>query len=404
MSKRYDLREAVKEKTPNVVACKMIEAIQRKENPLRLSIGSDYNDDVISIQELFFIFTGEDHPRDGLALGSTNIFEKSGNVREDISSTAFAVITGNLMQRLFIDSFDEVPRIGPLLAANFNSKLKVDSITGFVKMDLPDLEIQEGEQYPDFGIHDKYVEYGEPAKHGGIVRITAETIHFDQTGQIVTRIQELAVRLATRQEWEDIGKVFDGFFDDDNTKGVYFPSGSVQDLYSSGNNNLVTGASSNISLTNGTDTIRTSRNQFLSILDDSEDQFPILHAPDTILAGDTDGDVLNVLMNSAGDPGSANLRLNILSSPRHKYTVLTSPLVDYHRSNTTGVEANAWLMGQFKKQFERKVIFPLRTWIKRGGDTDDGMNKDIEFTFKASIKERIYARAKEWVVKNKGEA
>ncbi len=410
--KTYDLREACREKGPKVIARWLIEATQRKDDPVHLTEASEFDPSGVSIKELHFIFTGREVPAEGLFLGLANfenLFEQEAGLREDVSSTAFVVVTGNLIQRQFIAAYEEVPRIGPSLASNYPSKLKIDNITGFKTMDLPDLAIAEGANYPEFGVTDKYVTYPEPKKWGGIVPITKETIHYDQTGQIVKQAAELGTRLATFQEWLDIGQVFDAFFGGtDYFTGAYFPSGTVAELYPTGdgNNNYASGASTALTLANGPTAIRTARNKFSGITDDSEDAFPIIHQPNTIICADTEADIVDVILNSTGDPSSANLRKNPMKNARHRYAVLTSEIVTWFQDsgNYSRVPANAWLMGNFPKMFERKVIFPLSTFISRGEDSDDAVNKDVVFRFKCRSKMGIFARDTRHVVFVKGAA
>lgn len=415
MSKGYTLRELHKTHGTEAFLRRMFEGVTRKEEPWVLVENSDQVKNGFTLKDLWFALTGRESAGSGLRLGNQDpdIFKRvlegltPGGLREDVASTAFAIITGNTMQRYYIDAFNEVERIGPSLADDYPSKLKIDTITGFETMDLTKHEIPEGADYPDFGISDKYVTYPEPGKIGGIVRVTEETIYFDQTGQILSAVKKLGDRMATYQEFLDVGDVFDAFYVA-STKGVYRVSGSVTELYPTGGtlNNYVSGATTVLDLTNGVTALRAARNQFKNMTDDSNDSFPILSSPKSILIGDVDVDIVDTLLNSAGDPGSANLRKNPLQNPRHRYEVLASQMVDYFRASTTytRVPTYGWLMGSFKKQFDRKVIFPSETFVSQGPDSDDAIQKDVVFRFKTRYKGRIYAKDHRYVVFVKGAA
>ncbi len=397
------LREAVIEKGADKIALWMCEAIHRKLNPIHLSQGSRFDKTAFSIKELWHVFMGDTDPMtEGFKFGGnmgTEEYFGCDKLKEDVSSTAFAIVTGNTIQRVFILAYEQVKRIGPDLATDVPSKLKIDTFTGFKTLELPKHEIAEGMPYPQFGVADKYVTAIEPPKHGGIIEIAKETITFDQTGQIVTIAQGLGERLATQQEYLDVGAVFDAFFDS-GVAGVFRPSGTLAELFPTNNdqNNYLSGATTRLTLTNGITAIQAARNKFLELLDDSTDQFPILTDPDMIVAGDNDADVLRVLMTSQGNPTSANLSLNPLGHSRHGYTVKTSKMVNHHRTNSSRVPTNGWLMGSFKKQFGKKIIWPLETWMKRGDDTSAGFDRDVVFQFKVRSKQEIFARDTRYVV------
>ena len=388
----------------------MQEAITRKENPLHLSADSRRDKNGIGVQELYYACTGKEDPGEGTPVNGdiSALFEsysKDAHLREDVSSTAFAIITGNTMQQHLVKAYEEVPRVGDQLVENYPSRLKLDTITGFVSLDLPSIEVREGTDYPDFGTTDKYVTFKEPKKTGGIVRVTRETIAYDQTNQLLDALRNLGERLMTFKEYKIIGGVFNAFYVA-STTSVYWPSGSAADLYATGDtySNYVSGATTKLDLINGVTAVQTARNKFTTLcVDDSRDAFPILTEPDVILAGDNDSDVLAVLMQSQGNPTSANLSINPLQTPRHRYTVLTSRIVDYLRT-AAKISTYAWLMGSPRRQFKYKEVFPFSTWISQGQDTDDGFNKDIVFRFKASEKGDVYATDHRYCVYVKGAA
>jgi len=405
----YELRELYKN-YPKEFLNHIQEAVTRKENPLHLAVDSQRDKNGISIKELYYACTGKESPGEGMPVNGnlSALFEDmSGQVhlREDVASTAFAVITGNTMQQHLIAAYQAVPHIGDQLVENYPSKLKLDTITGFKSIDLPKLEIPEGTDYPDFGTTDKYVTMKEPAKFGGIIRVTRETIHYDQTGQLLDALRALGERLQAYREYRIIGGVFNAFYIA-GTTSVYWPSGTAANLYASDDTykNYVSGVNTALNLTNGITAIQTARNKFTTLaVDDSADSFPILAVPEVILAGDADADVLEVLMTSQGNPTTANLSKNPLMTARHKYTILTSRIVDYLRSQGK-IDATAWLMGTPRRQFKYKEIFPFSTWISQGQDTDDGFNRDVVFRFKASEKGDVFATDTRYCVYVKGAA
>ena len=319
-------------------------------------------------------------------------------LREDVASTLFSTITGNLIQQKFIAEYDAAPKIGLSMVDSFSSKLKTDTLTGFTALDHPDRKVLEGQDYPhSLSFSDKYVEARDPSKTGEYIAITEETITYDQTNMVIQKAQQIAEAMADFQEFKIIGGMFDAFYVASPAAGVYWPSGSVNDLYATGdgNSNYVTGSSTNLTIANGVTAIQTARNKFADMTDDSIAGKPFTQTPNAILAGDKDADNLNSILNSEFFPASgtnASAR-NPLKSTRHAYNVFTSPWVDWFRASGTytKVVAAAWLLGDFKKQYTYKSVFPLQSFLIDGAGQLPSRLKDVIFVFLVREKGDIYA-------------
>lgn len=374
---------------------KLMEMADRKERPLHLSANPAYDDMGVSLRQLWYATTGREY-----------LDESAGGLREDINSTAFSVVTGNLMQRRFIEAYEAVPKVGPRLVTNYPSRLKIETLTGFTRFSFKKRDVNEGTAYPQSpAFTDKYVTAIDPPKRGELVSVTKETIHFDATGEILSECARLGESLAENKEWRIVGGVLDLFY---TTAPVYYPSGSAAELYPTNNSNAnyVSGANTRINLTNGVEAIQTARNAFVDMYDDSGDDGVILNAPTQILCADKEADIVNVLMRSPGDPTSGNLRSNPLDDARHRYEVLSTQWLDWFRAKRatyTRMPQYGWGMGNFPRQFIYKEVFPLTTAIQ-GAGSDADFDADLVFRFKASEKGGVFARDTKYCVFVKGEA
>jgi hypothetical protein len=75
--------------------------------------------------------------------------------------------------------------------------------------------------------------------------------------------------------------------------------------------------------------------------------------------------------------------------------VIASPWLDVNSSIT-------WYWGDFKKQFVKKIVFPLQVMVKDMSNNQDGFERDIIASYKVRHYTQVAATDFRFVVKSTG--
>lgn len=284
--------------------------------------------------------------------------------KEAVTSSLFPIALGAMIAAKGIEGYNEQPYIGEQLVTTFDSKMKVDTIPGFTALDGP-LEVDEGEEYEDSSFGEKFVTL-EARKRGRILSVTEEAIIFDQSGQILMKAKGLGGRMKLDKET----RILKGVIDILNT--VYKPSNVAEALYSAGHGNLVV-SNAMVDWQN----IDTCLRQAAQMTDEKGNPIAVnlsqLLIPRALWA--TAMRITNATMvrnqSATADPQMATYS----SSPfAGQFSPITSPILD-------GFSTSTWYMGDFKRTFWYKQIFPLQTLAANPGSEDE-FERDIKFRFK----------------------
>lgn len=290
-------------------------------------------------------------------------------LREAVSTGAFATATGQLIATSVIDGYQSIGGIADRLVSPMQSSMRGERIVGFTHLQAPK-EVAEGMPYEDSHFGDKYVGSRE-TKRGRLLGITEESIVFDQTGQILGRARSLGE--VARQERER--RIVRAVIDADSAEVVYAPSGSGTQLYASGNSNLATGIGA---LSDWTDIQEVLTYHALNITDDRETDDnmgpqPIMWSPNIVLTAQEIAGTAARLVNATqfGGGSSDTISGNPLNQLTPGLAALSSPFIDGATDGDQWDDASDWFLGDFRRQFKEKIVWPLQTVRIRGDEIRD---------------------------------
>jgi len=212
-----------------------------------------------------------------------------------------------------------------------------------------------------------------------LLSITEEAVFFDQTGQMLLRAASLGGQLRANREKRIIRAVADVA----STERIYRPQGVATQLYSAGNNSLLSTATPLVDWTDIQEALafyalnqRDDREP-----DDSGSADPIIWMPSFILtaqelAGSAARIVNNVLdrQNNIDSPTMAKMLVPGLRA-------VASPFLDAAQGADQWDDASDWLIGDFKRQFIYKEIWPLQTF-RAPAQNDEDFERDIVARYK----------------------
>ena len=279
-------------------------------------------------------------------------------IYEAVDPTAFPTITGLLISKKVMDAYTKAPVVGRSLVTVFTSSLQVDRVTGFTETgDMR--KLIPGEPYPHIAdIGEKWVQI-EGDKYGKILDVLEETVKFDQTGKLLMRAAAIGEGAAMFQEKHIMNTIQDvtGY-------EAYYPSNAQATLYSGGHSNQITDV-----LQDWTD-LDAARLILSAQTDEKGD--PILLLAGTILTPDALNTTAVRLYRNTAMPGAANAEENPF---KNRFNPVSSPYLDLQ--STT-----AWYLGDFKKQYAWKEVFPLTVQTRKSNDNEAAWERDVLASFK----------------------
>ena len=318
-------------------------------------------------------------------------------LQESVDVSQFPIITATLVEKKVIANFDSFPGIGDRLVEEFPSTLELSRIPG---ADLTSnmRDIEAGMPYhADADIAEKYVTI-EGKKRGDILYITEEAILHDQTGLVLREAGRFGLQAAQDREKKIMYNIQDATVNNVNYY-AYRPSGTRVALYSgtvAGTHpysNLIDNA-----LQHWTD-LDAAKTQFTTMRDAQGE--PIMIEPKILLVPKALETVAKRLIQNTLLPagrigqtvvGDSPMEANPFSSA---YEVLSSPYLDI-------VSTRYWYLGDFKRQFLLKSVYPLQVLTRNDKLNDMAWERDIVAQFKVRYWQEPGATQYEYVVKSRG--
>ncbi|HNT34215.1 MAG TPA: hypothetical protein PKH07_04380, partial [bacterium] len=208
---------------------------------------------------------------------------------------------------------------------------------------------------------EKYVQI-DNTKYGRILSITEEAIQFDQTGQLLARASQFGVKARMKRERIIQEGVIDANYSA-GVSGVYKPSGTVTQLYSTTNGNLNTSA--------GTlnDTNLATAYAALRSMTDEEGDFIMPSSQMILMCHPAVFKTARVYANSTLIPGSSNNDVNFWKG---MFLPVENPYIP---------EQTTWFLGDFAAQFRWQEVWPLQVMRAIAGNDFD-FQRDIRAAFK----------------------
>jgi len=274
-----------------------------------------------------------------------------------VDSSAFSNITGQLLVNEIKEKYEAQAFIArdlvdtvPITNGNLGEQ-KVPFLSDVV--DEP-RKLQQGERYPHTEFQEQWIEYPAPEKYGQICNVTMEAIFSDLTQQIIESARNVGERVAIWQE----EKILDTVLGLSNTHKW---NGTTYSTYLDSGNWINKKASTPLTDWNS---INVAEQLFSEILNPVTSK-PINVQPDALLVMPfkfyTAKRVTSATETRHTDNSHETLAPNPLDTT---YPVYKSQYA-YRQIINSGVTAtNArdwWFLGQFKKAFCWREVYPLKT-------------------------------------------
>lgn len=331
-----------------------------------------------------------------MASDQVGLVEVPRKFQEAISSGLFPTATGQLIATEVIEAYDNTEGfIGDELVRPMESKLRGEPVPGFTAAQGPK-EVVEGEDYQEATFGEKTVGTRE-TKRGRVISVTEEAVFFDQTQQVLDRAQMIGE--AAREDRER--RIVQGVIDFDSGVAIYQPGGTAEQLYSAGNNNLLSTATP---LVDWTDIQEALAFHATNVTDDRETDDeggpqPITWRPRVLLTGVELAGVAARIISATQFGGGATDTVsgNPLNTLVPGLRPLSSAYIDTATSGDQWDDASDWLIGDFQKQFRYKTIWPLQTF-RAPAMNDAQFMKDVLARFKVREYGDVLAVDERWVI------
>lgn len=333
------------------------------------------------------------HAHDGLGYQEIPV-----DLQEAVSTGSFPSAVGQLIATMVIEGYEDTTGfIGDQLVSPMPSNLRDERIVGFTTLQGPK-EVIEGDAYEDSTFSDKFVG-SRQTKRGRLLSITEEAVVHDQTGQVLERARTLGEMAQQERERRIVRAVINA----DSGDAVYAPNGTSEQLYASGNNNKRTTAV----LADWTDIQETLTHHAANIVDDRETDDnlggqPIVWVPKILLtAVELAGTAARIVAATESRGPTAAEQMLSQSVLRMivpgGLTALSSAFIDVATDGDQWDDASDWFLGDFKKQFKEKIIWPLQTF-RAPAQNEEQFTRDIIARFKVRSYGDVIAVDERWVI------
>jgi hypothetical protein len=116
------------------------------------------------------------------------------------TSDAFLNITQQFAYTKILDAYDIPSRVFLSKIPSRPSKFKFERVPGISQVGDENLTVGEGQDYPEVGPTEDWIDTPETRKRGMVARATKEVVFFDQTGQFLNRLGFLGDWLGVNDE------------------------------------------------------------------------------------------------------------------------------------------------------------------------------------------------------------
>lgn len=337
----------------------LVEAYEKKHNPSGTSAGARvaHQEMAKDIKKLVEAKKVDPSKISLKALWENMVTKK--NLEENISSSGFPTIAGEIISSVIIAAYQAFPKAGDRLVRTVPSKLKVSNIAGWKAIGKISA-LNERQPYGQVTPPDEKTVTIKNQKYGGVLDLTKESIFFDQTGELMNNARGLGEEGARFRDELIMNCVCN----------VNADALSGGDLYTVGNDNLIT---SNPLGTTGWE------NAHVELLDKKDDttgkpiwvfgEKPIMIVPSGLYPT-----AWKLQMNEYSPLGTANLDKNMA---QNMFDIVVNPYL--------AKASTDWWYGGFNRQFRWEEIWPLEVFTRVGQDTSEGFGQDIVQQFKVSF-------------------
>lgn len=258
--------------------------------------------------------------------------------------------------------------------------------------------IGENEEYPEVAIGEQWVTLPRVDKKGFVLSLTEETIFEDKTGQVMEAFNRSVEFLAINREKNRLSTIL-------GVTNTYSRNGGpVQNTY---NDTHTQGAGDNLIATNpllDRVSINASKNAF-NLLTDPDTGEPIMLGRDLAIVVP---DALEWTLDDLLDPdteyqSTPSLGATALRLKRRNRAIFSGGRTYSPYSNqyvyTVGSSATAWWIGNFKKAFVERVVYPEQIQTQ-DRSSDMSFSRDIVTRIKCRYKAAMGVRDWRYVQKH----
>lgn len=317
---------------------------------------------------------------------------------DPVNLSAFNQITELLVLQGVVEGYRKPEFIGDSLVSHESSKEDNTREPGIDPIGDDAMVVNEGEEFPDVKFGQDWIDIPRSVKRGMKIGLTREMVHFDRTGKVLEAAREVGYRVGANKEKRILSTVL-GITNNFKRKGVarntYVATGSGDPRV-----NMLAGNP----LIDWTD-IDAVNQLFVGMVDDrTPAPEPIAVVADTILVSPSRLLTARQILNATEvrEVTNASNRTTIAANPLSgmPMTLLSSVWFDWVLTNLGGVSAaNArdyWYMGEFKRAFMYRTIFPLQVRAAPANNPAD-FERDVIAQFRADERGTPYIRAP-WMV------
>lgn len=312
---------------------------------------------------------------------------------DPVHLAAFNNITGQLVLQGVMEQYRRPELIGESLVTTETSNEDNTRVPGLTPIDDDAMVVNEGEEYPDVKFGEDYIDIPSSTKRGMKIGLTREMIFFDRTGQVMKMASSVGERLGTNKE-KRILQVALGITNNFKRKGT------ARNTYVASADPRINKLASN-PLVDWTD-IDAVMNLFNAMTDDRASGEPIEVMPDTIIVPRskllTARQILTateVRANGNAAAGTPDLTTVAGNPVNGMFNIVSSPWIEWLLVKSGVSAANAakyWYLGQPKKAFTYRTLFPLQVRASSANDKDD-FDRDVVAQFRADERGVCYVNA-----------
>jgi len=310
-----------------------------------------------------------------------------------ITTSAFPILTGNLVIAMINGGYNEIPKIGQDLVMEIDDPKKVTTIASVSALDSQKDEVKEREDFPEIGASEEKIEIRH-RKNGRKLTLTAEALQENELANFTLMVNDLTKFIYRGVEKLTLVRVTDHYGSGASPAEpyVYRPNGTGTQLYNATANSpgprapLGTRINSN-EYKDETD-LENARIRLAGMKDNNGER---IGAPDRsqtiILCPNALVGKISKTLNSEYVPGVRNEKSNWGPGGRFHIPVerlLSSPLMD-------DLSATAWYYGDPKSQFIRKWKMRFE-YVSLGMTTQAYLNSQIAAQYRIAYDVEIGAR------------
>lgn len=364
---RRQYEACVRDRQPQRFVENLREALDAKElRPEDFSVAQLFEEFVEDGREILRAWRrGEDGPP---LTNSERLAEAAGYV----STALFTNITGPIIFSAVHEGYNLPELVFSRLVPTQQTQFNGEKIPGMMRLGDESEIVNEGDNYPELGIGEDWIETPETVKRGGIVSLTKESIFFDRTGLLIQRAREVGEFLGVNKE----KRIIDAVIDENSTKHRYKWRGTTYATYQTSSPWINVKGSN--ALVDWTD-IDAAEQLFDAMVDPYTGE-PILVTPKHLIVTRqllyTARRIVSATeIRTATDTGATT---TIAGNPVTPYEIVTSQLL----ASRMGTDTN-WYLGDIGKAFRYMENWSLTT-EEQGQSSDAAFERDLVMRFKAS--------------------